>query len=378
MINIMQIPFIDLKTQYHSIKPEIDSAISQIIENNAFIQGNAVKEFESSFAKAIGAKNCIGVANGTDALIISIKSLGIGKGDEVIVPANSFVATSEAVTAAGARVVFVDNNQITYNIDTGKIEEKFTPKTKAIIAVHLYGKPADMDPILDIAKKHNIFVIEDSAQSHLVEYRTKNGEWKKTGTFGDMATFSFYPGKNLGAYGDAGAIVTNNDELAKKARMFANHGRISKYNHEFEGYNSRMDGIQGAVLGVKLKYLAEWTQQRREAANYYIDNLKEINNIVVPFVEDGYKPVWHLFVIRAENRDELQLFLKEKEISVGIHYPIALPNLKAYKYLNYSESDFPVASSYQKKLLSLPIFPEITKKQQDYVINTIKEFYKIN
>ncbi len=370
------VPFLDLKAQYQSIKSEIDLAISEIIKNTAFIQGNAVKEFEASFAKLIGVKNCIGVANGTDALIISIKSLGIGKGDEVIVPANSFVATSEAVTAAGARVVFVDNHPVTYNIDTGKIEEKFTSKTKAIIAVHLYGKPADMDPILNIAKKHNIFVIEDSAQGHLAEYQTKNGKWEKTGTFGDIATFSFYPGKNLGAYGDAGAIVTNNDELAKKARMFANHGRISKYNHEFEGYNSRMDGIQGAVLGVKLKHLTKWTQKRREAADYYIEKSKSLNNIVVPFVEDGYKPVWHLFVIRTKRRDELQKYLKENGISIGVHYPIALPNLNAYKYLNHSESDFPVASSYQNQLLSLPIFPEITNEQIQYVVDKIKEFFQ--
>ena len=373
----MQIPFIDLKAQYKTIKSEIDLAISEIIESTAFIQGNAVRNFEVSFTNAIGVKNCIAVANGTDALIISIKALGIAKGDEVIVPANSFIATSEAVTAAGARVVFVDNDPLTYNIDPCKIEDKISSKTKAIIAVHMYGKAANMDLIVNIARKHNLFLIEDSAQGHLAEYRTQNGEWKKTGNFGDIATFSFYPGKNLGAYGDAGAIITNSDELAKKARMFANHGRISKYNHEFEGYNSRMDGIQGAVLAVKLKYLAEWTQKRRAAADYYIGNLKGIKDIVIPFVEDGYKPVWHLFVIRTKHRAELQTYLKEKGISVGIHYPTALPNLKAYEYLGHKPSDFPIASDYQKKILSLPIFSEITKEQIDYVIDNIKNFFTI-
>lgn len=372
----MKIPFVDLKAQYKFIKKEVDLAISNVFENNAFIQGKAVKDFEISFAKAINVNHCIAVANGTEALIISLKVLGVGSGDEVIVPANSFIASSEAVTAVGAKVVFVDNNPKSYNIDNALIEEKITSKTKAIIVVHLYGQAADMDPILQITKKHKLFLIEDSAQSHLAEYKINNGVWRKAGAFGDIASFSFYPGKNLGAYGDAGAIVTNNDDLATKARMYANHGRISKYNHEIEGINSRMDGIQGAVLGVKLKYLPRWTEQRRSAAKYYINNLSNIKELHIPFVEENQKPVWHLFVIRVARRDELQEFLIMKGISVGVHYPISLPNLKAYKYLNYIESDFPVASAYQNKLLSLPIFPEITKKQQDYVIDCLQSFFK--
>lgn len=371
----MQVPFVDLKLQYKSIKTELDIAISEIIDNAAFVQGDAVEAFEVSFAKVIGANYCIAVANGTDALVISLKALGIGKGDEVIVPANSFIATSEAVSLAGAKVVFVDNHPITYNIDTEKIEEKINTNTKAIIVVHLYGLPSDMDPILEIAEKNDLFLIEDTAQAHLAEYKTKNGEWKKAGTFGDIATFSFYPGKNLGAYGDAGAIITNNDELAVKVRKYANHGRISKYDHEFEGVNSRMDGIQGAVLGVKLKYLPDWNEKRRLAAGYYSDRLKVIQNISLPIVEERYKPVWHLFVIRAERRDDLQNYLKAKEISVGVHYPIALPNLQAYSYLKHAKSDFPVATSYQNKLLSLPLFPEITMEQQDYVISSIFSFF---
>ena len=371
----MKIPFVDLKSQYHSIKEEMDHAVLNILENTAFIKGKAVEDFEKGFAAAIDVKHCIGVGNGTDALMIALKTLSIGPGDEVIVSANSFIASSEAVTAVGARVVFVDNHPATYNIDVTKIEQSVTDKTKAIIAVHLYGQPADMDAVMAIAEKHNLYVIEDSAQGHLAEYYSKNGGWKKTGSFGHMATFSFYPGKNLGAYGDAGAIVTNNDAYAKKARMYANHGRISKYDHEFEGINSRMDGIQGVVLGVKLKYLPEWTEKRRAAAEYYSKHLKDVGDIIIPFFDkQKVKPVWHLYVIRTSKRDALQEYLKNKGIAAGIHYPIALPNLKAYQYLGHKPADFPVASAYQNQILSLPIFPEITKAQQDYVICGIKTF----
>jgi dTDP-4-amino-4,6-dideoxygalactose transaminase len=372
----MNIPFVDLTAQYQSIKTEVDEVITEVIVNSSFIQGVSVMNFEIAFANALEVKHCIAVANGTDALVIALKTLDIGVGDEVIVPANSFIASSEAVSSVGSKVCFVDNNPQTYNIDTTLIEEKINSKTKAIIIVHLYGQPVDMDAILQIAKKHNLYVIEDTAQGHLAEFKSQNGGWKKAGSFGDMATFSFYPGKNLGAYGDAGAIVTNNELLAKKARMYANHGRISKYDHEFEGINSRMDGIQGAVLGVKLKYLQEWTEKRRYAAKYYLEGLNNIPEIILPMVGERFKPVWHLFVIRTEKRDELKDFLMKKGISVGVHYPIALPNLQAYKYLNHTYDDFPVASSYQNQLLSLPIFPEITKEQQDYVINSIIEYFK--
>lgn len=372
----MQIPFVDLKAQYQSIKGELDEAIHNIIDNTSFIQGTAVKGFEEEFAGKLGAKNCIAVGNGTDALMIAYKALGIGNGDEVMVPANTFIASSEAVTACGASVVFVDNHPNTYNINVERIEEKITARTKAILAVHLYGQPADMDAILHIARKHHLYVVEDSAQGHLAEYKTDVEGWKKAGTLGDVATFSFYPGKNLGAYGDAGAVVTNNDDIAKKVRMYANHGRISKYDHEFEGVNSRMDGIQGAVLGVKLKYLSAWTEQRRNAAKYYIENLKDVGDIDLPFVPGKCNPVWHLFVIRTHQRDELQQYLKNKGIATGVHYPIALPNLRAYQYLGHRPSDFPVASSYQSKLISLPIYAEITREQQDYVINSVREFFQ--
>jgi dTDP-4-amino-4,6-dideoxygalactose transaminase len=253
----MDIPFVDLKSQYMGIKDEIDAVISQVISKSAFIGGAYVHSFETAYAAFCNVKHCIGVGNGTDALFITLKALGIGPGDEIITAANSFIATSEAITMAGAKVVFVDINPQTYNIDTSQIERKITKKTKAIIPVHLYGQPANMDPILDIAEKYNLSVVEDAAQAHGALYKGR-----AIGSIGDMACFSFYPGKNLGAYGDGGAITTNNDEFALKARMIANHGRIDKYDHEIEGVNSRLDGLQAAILMVKLQHLIQWTENR--------------------------------------------------------------------------------------------------------------------
>ncbi|NOX48687.1 MAG: DegT/DnrJ/EryC1/StrS family aminotransferase [Chlorobi bacterium] len=371
-----QIPFVDLKLQYLSIRNEIDTAIANVIRDTAFVNGKYVKLFEENFSAAHNAKHCIGVGNGTDAISIALKALDIGVGDEVITAANSFIATSEAITTAGARVVFVDCLPDTYNIDPSLIEGKITSLTKAIIPVHLYGQPADMDSIMEIAKKHGLYVLEDSAQSHIAEYNSENEGWGKIGVFGDVSTFSFYPGKNLGAYGDAGAIVTNNDKVAKKARMFANHGRVSKYDHEFEGVNSRMDGIQGAILDIKLKYLAGWVEKRREVANHYDKLLKDVPEIILPFVNTKSKHVYHLYVIRTPQRVALKTFLGEKGVSTGVHYPIALPNLSAYKYLEHSPDDFPNASKFQNEYLSLPIFPELTLEQIEYTVKMIKEFFK--
>lgn len=372
---MMKVEFVDLKKQYLSIKTEINKAMASVIENTAFIKGKNVENFERDFAELIKIKHCIGVGNGTDALVIALRSLNIGVGDEVITVANSFIATSEAITAIGARVVFIDADSQTYNIDVKKIEEKITSKTKAIIPVHLYGQPADMLEIVSIAKKHNLFIIEDSAQAHLAEYQNVDGSWQKVGTFGDLSTFSFFPGKNLGAYGDAGAVVTNNDNLAEKVRKFANHGRIAKYNHEFEGYNSRLDGLQSAILNVKLKYINIWTERRREVARKYSELFSTVPQIITPYVNHKTKPAWHLYVIQAQKRDELQKFLKENGIATGIHYPIALPNLQAYQYLGHNESDFPIASRLQNEILSLPIFPEITQQEIEFVANNIKKFY---
>ena len=361
----MRILFVDLKAQYESIKEEIDQAISDVILDSAFIGGKYLKIFERHYANYIGAKHCIGVGNGTDALFIVLKTLGIGEGDEVITAANSFIATSEAITMTGAKVIFVDCDINTYNIDIKKTEKAITNKTKAIIPVHLYGQPADMDPIIEIAKKHNLYIVEDSAQAHGAVYKGR-----KAGTIAQSACFSFFPGKNLGAYGDAGAIVSNDEELAEKARMFANHGRKEKYNHEFEGVNSRLDGIQAAILDVKLKYLEMWIERRRSIAKIYNDELKDI--VITPAVLHDVRHVYHLYVIRAKNRNRIKEFLAEKEIHTGIHYPIPLPFLKAYKYLEHKPSDFPVVFSLKDELLSLPIHGDMTDDQVEYVIKQLK------
>ena len=366
----MNIPFVDLKSQYESIKDEINGAISTVISQTAFVGGSHLKSFEEAFAKYCNVKHCIGVGNGTDAIFIALKTLGIGKGDEVITAANSFIATSEAITMTGAKVVFVDINPKTYNIDTKRIEEKVTRKTRAIIPVHLYGQPADMEPILDIAQKHNLKIIEDAAQAHGAVYKDR-----RIGSFGEMACFSFYPGKNLGAYGDGGAIVTNNEELDKKARMFANHGRSAKYNHEIEGINSRLDGLQAAILEVKLKHLPKWTEMRRKNADCYNKYLAGAG-LITPSEIQNVIAVYHLYVVRIkkELRQRLQVHLQSGGISTGIHYPIALPNLKAYSYLNHSETEFPEATKASHEILSLPMFPELEEKQIKYIAAAIKEF----
>jgi len=361
----LKIPFVDLKAQYDSIKDEINQTIHYVIQDSAFIGGKYLSTFEKNFTEYIGTKHCIGVANGTDALFIALKCLGIKEGDEVITVANSFIATSEAITATGARVVFVDCDEKTYNIDVQKIEKFITKRTKAIIPVHLYGQPADMDKVLEIAKKYNLYVIEDAAQAHGAQYKGKN-----IGTFGECACFSFFPGKNLGAYGDAGAIVTNNDELAQKIRMFANHGRVEKYNHEFEGINSRLDGLQAAILDVKLKHLEKWTERRRTIAKMYDEGLKD--TVVVPDVKCDVKHVYHLYVIRTKNRENVKKYLEDKGISIGIHYPIPLPFLKAYNYLKHKPEDFPFAYKLKDEILSLPIHGDMTEEQVGFVIEQVK------
>ena len=367
----MNIPFVDLKMQYRTIKSEIDNAISDVISKTAFVGGPFGKSFEEEFSRFCNVKHCIGVGNGTDALFIALKALDIGEGDEVITAANSFIATSEAITRTGAKVVFVDINPRTYNIDVEKIEDKITPKTRAIIPVHLYGQPADMDSILELGKKHHIKIVEDAAQAHGAVYKECN-----IGSMGDIACFSFYPGKNLGAYGDGGAIVTNDEDHAAKTRMFSNHGRHDKYNHEIEGVNSRLDGVQAAILSVKLKYLPAWNQKRRKNAYLYNDLLKD-TGLVTPIEIDDVVPVYHLYVVRVidGSRQKLQEHLKSKGIATGIHYPIALPNLKAYFYLNHSESDFPEATKASKEILSLPMFPELSEEQIQYIVESVKEFF---
>jgi dTDP-4-amino-4,6-dideoxygalactose transaminase len=365
------IPFVDLKAQYQSIRSEVDAAVASVIERTAFVGGPFVKDFEEAFARYCRVNYCVGLANGTDALFIALKTLGIGAGDEVITVANSFVATSEAIKMAGAQVVFVDINPKTFTIDVTRIEEKITPRTKAILPVHLYGQPADMGPILDLAKKHGLRVIGDAAQAHGAEYKGQ-----AIAKLADITCFSFYPGKNLGAYGDAGALVTDNEEWAASARMFANHGRIKKYDHDLEGVNSRLDGLQAAVLSVKLRHLEDWTERRRANASKYTEALKGLP-LGTPKELDGIRAVYHLYVVRVPNgdRDTLRDFLKERGIEAGVHYPIALPYLNAYRYLNHGESDFPDSLQASREILSLPMFPELTDQQIDVIAGEIRKFF---
>ncbi len=364
------IPFVDLKKQYISIKTEIDEAISSVLEETSFIGGGHVNEFNLAFAKDYGVKHCIGVANGTDAIYIVLKMLGIGSGDEVITVANSWISTSETISQCGAKPIFVDIEEDFYTIDVNKIEAAITNRTKAVIPVHIFGHPADLDSIVKLCEKHDLYLIEDSAQAHYAEYKGQ-----RIGTFGDAATFSFYPGKNLGAYGDAGCVVTNNDALAEKCKMFANHGALVKHNHLMEGINSRLDGLQAAILKAKLPFIHDWTHKRREIAREYDEHLSGINEVVYPKVADYASHVFHLYVIRAKQRDRLKQYLNEKGISTAIHYPTPLPLLTAYKSRGFREEHFPVSSRYRDEILSLPIYPELGLDKVEYISNTIREFY---
>lgn len=364
------IKFLDLKSQYDSIKGEIDDAIQGIINHSSFIGGEAVAQFEKSFSHYVNATYCIGVANGTDALEIAIEALNLPEKSDILVPANSFIASSEAVTRQGHRVIFVDADPDCYTININDIYKKITSKTKAIIAVHLYGHPCDMQPLMKIAQENGLFIIEDCAQAHGAEY---NGQ--SVGSIGHIAAFSFYPGKNLGAYGDAGAITTNNEDLAKKCRMIANHGRIAKYDHEFEGRNSRLDGLQAAILNVKLKHINNWTTKRIELANLYIELLRNEKDIILPIRQEWAKQVYHLFVIRTEKRAELKSYLEELNIQTGIHYPISLPKLKAYAYTKQASEDM-FCNRVDQTLLSLPIGEHLSEDNIISVSNAIKKFFK--
>lgn len=366
----MQVPFVDLKAQYHSLKTEMDRAIFSVIEDTEFIKGKYVSNFEKEFADSYKMKHCIGVANGTDAIYIVLKMLGIGNGDEVITVANSWISTSETITQAGATPVFIDTDADYFSIDVNKIEEKITFKTKAIIPVHLYGQPAEIDKVNAICKKHNLFMIEDCSQAHFAKH---NGI--TIGTLGIASTFSFYPGKNLGAYGDAGAVLTNDDALAEKVRMYANHGQLTKHHHKMEGINSRLDGLHAAVLSVKLPHIHSWNKLRLEKALYLTEKLKNIKGLETPKIRNGSTHIFHLYVIKTEKRDELQKFLKENNIETAIHYPTPLPLQDCYKYLNHTPEDFPVTSKNQKQILSLPIYPEISNEQLDYMAAIIEKFF---
>lgn len=362
------IAFLDLPRQYQQIKPEIDDAIASIVQRGAFIGGSAVSQFESQFAKYQDAEHCVGVGNGTDAIEIAIEALSLPPNSEIIVPANSFVASSEAVTRSGHEVVFADIDHSTYLIDPDDVARRITPATAAIMAVHLYGQPAEMDRLCEIAEKHGLKILEDCAQAHGAEF-----DGQRVGTIGDIGTFSFYPGKNLGAYGDAGAIVTDDPDLARRCRMIANHGRVEKYNHEFEGRNSRLDALQAAVLSVKLKKLDEWIELRNVVARAYSRTLAGVSGIVAPHERTGVRHSYHLYVVQVEKRDALRQFLSDHEIQSGVHYPIALPKLSAYANHKQSEEDM-VATRLDRALLSLPIGEHLREEDAYFVCEKIKSF----
>ena len=375
----MKVPFLDLKAQYKTIKHEIDPAIQDIIDNTAFILGKSVSQFEKEFAEAHNVKHCIGTSSGTDANHLALWALGLKSGEEVIIPVNTFIATAWGATLCNAKPVFVDCHKESYNIDPEQVESVITSKTRAIVAVHLYGQPADMSALQEIAKNKNISLVEDAAQAHLAEY-----DGKKVGGLSEVASFSFYPGKNLGAYGEAGAVLTNCDTLAEKIVKLREHGQSEKYYHDSLGHNYRMEGIQGAVLHVKLKHLNNWTEQRRKVAALYNDALKDLEEVVLPKEMNNAKHVYHLFVIRVngnnidecnKKRDELREFLTKNDIATGMHYPIPLHLQKCFNELGYKKGDFPVSERLADSSISLPMYPELSEEQVLYVTDKIKEFF---
>jgi dTDP-4-amino-4,6-dideoxygalactose transaminase len=365
----MKINFLDLKAQYASLKDEITQSFQEVLDSTAFAGGLFVEKFENDFASFCQSETAIGVSSGTAALWLALLALGVGKGDEVITVPNTFIATTEAISYCGAKPVFVDIDEQTYNIDTDLLENAITPQTKAVIPVHLYGQPADMDAVVEIARKHGLFVIEDACQAHGAEYKGR-----RAGSIGDAGCFSFYPGKNLGAYGEAGAVITNNTELAEKIRMLRDHGQRKKYIHSVIGWNARMDGFQGAVLSVKLKHLIAWNKARRENAQFYDDLLADTDSIITPVEANYAKHVYHIYAIRVQKRDTLISALAEKDIHCGIHYPIPIHLQDAYRFLEYGKGSFPVVEKCVDELMSLPMFPELKQEQIERVCGEIKSF----
>jgi dTDP-4-amino-4,6-dideoxygalactose transaminase len=365
----MPVPFADLQLQYQNIKREIDGAIANVIRDNAYIRGPYVDAFEREFAGAAEVKHCISCANGTDALYLAMAALKVELGDEVITTAHSWISTSAMITHAGATPIFCDTDGATFTIDPAAIEAGVTPRTVGIIPVHVYGQPADMDAIMRIADKHKLWVIEDCAQAHLARY---NGH--AIGTFGVAATYSFYPGKNLGAMGDAGAVVTNDAALAEHMMMLARHGGLVKHQHQIEGINSRLDGMQAAILSAKLPHLPAWTKARQEAAKIYDAGLNQIEDVAVPKVAPDRSHVYHLYTIRHPHRDELVKHLNAHGVQTAVNYPTALPFLKAYNRFKHRPGQFPNAFADQGRIMSLPMFAEITPEQQNEVIRLVRDF----
>lgn len=365
----MPVPYADLGLQYQSIKDEIDGAIAAVIRDSAFIRGPYVDAFEREFAAAASVEHCVSCANGTDALYLAMAALKVKPGDEVITTAHSWISTSAMITHAGAQVVFCDTDGETFTIDPAAVEAAITPRTVGIVPVHLFGQPADMDAIMAIASKHGLWVIEDCAQAHLARYKDQ-----PVGTFGAAATYSFYPGKNLGAFGDAGAVVTGDGALAEHMTMLARHGGLVKHKHLIEGINSRLDGMQAAILSAKLKHLKSWTKARQDAAAVYDAGLNQLDGVEVPRITAGRTHVYHLYTIKHRKRDALAAYLAENGVQTAINYPTALPLLTAYSRLGHKSEEFPRAFDDQNKILSLPMFAEITREQQEEVIRLIKNF----
>ncbi|HST51617.1 MAG TPA: DegT/DnrJ/EryC1/StrS family aminotransferase [Pyrinomonadaceae bacterium] len=366
----MLVPFVDLQAQYRSIKTEIDAAIRRVLDTSAFILGREVAEFERAFAAYVGARECIGVSNGTAAIQLALTACGVGVGDEVIVPANTFFATAEAVSTAGASPVFVDCDADSSTIDPNKIEAAVNERTRAIIPVHLYGQAADLDPVFEIAARRNLMVIEDAAQAHGARYRGR-----RVGALARAGCFSFYPGKNLGAYGEGGAVVTNDEAVARRVRLLRDHGSERKYLHEIVGYNFRLEGIQGAVLSVKLKHLEAWNAARRAHAARYRELLAPLDAagaLALPREMPYAEHVYHLFVVQTDARDELQERLNEAGVQTGIHYPVPVHLQPAYASLGHCEGDFPRAEEQSRRVLSLPMFAELTDEQIEHVAEVIK------
>ncbi|MEN6464141.1 MAG: DegT/DnrJ/EryC1/StrS family aminotransferase [Syntrophaceae bacterium] len=366
----MNVPFLDLKIQYHSLKDEIHAELAKVMENTAFAGGSFVAAFENDFAKFCGSKYAVGVGNGTDALWLSLLAIGIGPGDEVITVPNTFIATAEAISYCGATPVFVDIEEGSYNMDPKLLEKAITRKTKAIIPVHIFGQTVDLDPVLKIANARNIPVIEDACQAHGAEYKGK-----RAGTFGITGCFSFYPGKNLGAYGEAGAVITDNQQIADKIKMLRDHGQSQKYHHDGIGWNARMDGFQGAVLKVKLPYLSKWNDLRRSHAAAYTRGLAGLKGLITPQEQSYARHIYHIYAVRVKEREKFMSALNAAGVSSGIHYPIPIHLQKAYEFLGLKQGSFPVAEKCAAEFVSLPMFPELSAEQVAYVVETIKGYF---
>lgn len=362
-------PYLDLPAQMRSIRKEIDAAIARTLDNCSFCLGPDVAQFEKDFARFCGAEHCVGFNNGTSALHIALRLLDVGPGDEVITTPFTFVATSWAISYVGAKPVYVDIDDATFNLDPRKVERAITPRTRAVLPVHLYGHPADLDPLLGICREHDLALVEDAAQAHGATYRGKTA-----GAFGDIGCFSFYPGKNLGAYGEGGGLVTDNAAFAARARSLREHGARQRYYHDEVGYNYRMEGMQGAVLGVKLKHLAAWTRERRRVAHRYHELLADAP-LQLPCEADYAQSAWHLYVVRHPRRDELKKHLEANQVGCGLHYPLPLHLQKCYAHLGHKPGDFPVAEKAARECLSLPIYPELTEAHMQRVAEVVKDFF---